>query len=138
MFFHNKAKKLQLLRFCVIGLGNTTVDFITFLLLTWGGVSSLLAQVCSYSVGVVNSFLFNRKWTFRVTHKTNVIEVLKFIFINGIALLVSSSLLFLLPDVYQLNLWWSKIVATGFGIVVTFMGSRFWVFPEEQKTRSEM
>jgi putative flippase GtrA len=138
VFFHNKAKKLQLLRFCIIGLGNTTVDFIAFFLLTWGGVPRLLAQVCSYSVGVVNSFLFNRKWTFQVTHKTNMMEVLKFSFINGIALLVSSSLLFLLPDFYHLNLWLSKIVATGFGIVVTFMGSRLWVFPEEQITRSEM
>jgi putative flippase GtrA len=138
VFFHNKAKKLQLLRFCIIGLGNTTVDFIAFFLLTWGGVPRLLAQVCSYSFGVVNSFLFNRKWTFQVTHKTNMMEVLKFSFINGIALLVSSSLLFLLPDFYHLNLWLSKIVATGFGIVVTFMGSRLWVFPEEQITRSEM
>jgi putative flippase GtrA len=131
--FNNRHRGVQFLRFCTVGIGNTAVDVTAFYLLTLGGVPYLLAQVLSYSVGIVNSFFLNRKWTFRVTHKTNVLEIAKFIFVNGLSLLVSSGLLFILYDVYHLNLWLSKFVTIGGGSVVNFMGSRLWVFTENQK-----
>jgi putative flippase GtrA len=138
VFFHNKTNGLRILRFGIVGLGNTVVDFLAFFLLNAVGVPSLLAQVCSYTVGIVNSFVFNRRWTFQVARKTTMMEIWKFLFVNGFALLISSSLLFLLPDVYQLNLWMSKIFATGGGIIVNFMGSRLWVFPEKKITRGRI
>ncbi|HHW45084.1 MAG TPA: GtrA family protein [Desulfotomaculum sp.] len=126
----NKHKALQFLRFCTVGLGNTVVDFTAFFLLTLGGVPYLLAQILSYSSGVANSFFLNRKWTFRVARKASIPEVVKFIIVNGLSLLISSGLLFILHDVTHLQLWLSKFAATGCGIVVNFTGSRFWVFTE--------
>lgn len=136
MFTH-KEKWVQLLRFCAVGLGNTAVDFTTFFLLTRGGVTYLLAQVLSYTAGVINSFLFNRKWTFQMNGKVNVPEIMKFIMVNGLSLLVSSGFIFLLYDVCHQNLWVSKVLAGGGGFIVNFMGSRFWVFTADQETRSE-
>ncbi|APC09553.1 GtrA family protein [Neomoorella thermoacetica] len=128
--FNNKPGAAQFLRFCAVGVGNTVVDLTTFFGLTLVGMPYLLAQVLSYSAGVVNSFFFNRKWTFRVTHKTSALEVIKFITVNGLSLLLSSGLLFILHDVTHLQLWLSKFSATGGGIVVNFLGSRLWVFTE--------
>lgn len=54
--------------------------------------------------------------------------------VNGLSLLVSSCLLFMLHDVARLNLWLGKLMATGGGIIVNFLGSRLWVFSENQKT----
>ncbi|GIM46357.1 GtrA-like protein [Collibacillus ludicampi] len=133
--FNNKDSAVQFLRYCTVGVGNAAVDFTTFFLLTLGGGSYLFSQMLSYSAGVVNSFFLNRTWTFRVTRKANVLEVAKFIIVNGLSLLVSSGLLFILHDVNHLNLWLSKCMASGGGIVVNFMGSRCWVFTENQKAR---
>jgi putative flippase GtrA len=129
---NKKYQIIQFLRFCMVGLGNTTVDFTAFFLLNLAGVPYLLAQVLSYSAGVINSFFFNRKWTFQVTRKTNVTEIAKFIILNGISLLVSSSLLFILHDANHQNLWLAKIAATGVGIAVNFIGSILWVFTENK------
>jgi len=136
--FGNKCRAVRFLRFCTVGLGNTAVDFTAFFLLTLGGVPYLLAQVLSYAAGVVNSFFLNRKWTFRVTGKANVMEVARFVIVNGLSLLVSTGLLFILHDVDYPGLWFGKLVATGGGTVVNFMGSRLWVFTEHQKTRGEI
>jgi putative flippase GtrA len=126
--FTNKPGAALFLRFCAVGLGNTAVDFAAFYLLALVGVPYLLAQALSYSAGVINSFVFNRKWTFRVTHKVNAWEALKFISVNVFSLLISSGLLFVLHDLNHLNLWLAKFAATGGGMVVNFMGSRLWVF----------
>ncbi|MDD3364531.1 MAG: GtrA family protein [Syntrophomonas sp.] len=130
--FNNKPKFIQFMRFSTVGLGNTAVDFTAFFLLNLAGVPYLLAQVLSYSAGVVNSFIFNRTWTFQVTRKTNVTEITKFIILNGISLLASSSLLFILHNVNHLDLWIAKIAATGVGVAVNFIGSRLWVFAKNK------
>ncbi len=108
----------RFLRFCTVGVGNTVVDFAAFLLLTLAGVPYLLAQVLSYSAGVANSFFFNRKWTFGLQGKTNIMEIARFAAVNGLSLLASSGLLFLLHDLGHSGLWLSKIAATAVSITV--------------------
>lgn len=133
-----KYRVFQFLRFCAVGLTNTAVDFASFYLLTLGGIPYLMAQVLSYSAGVANSFFGNRKWTFKVKGRANVPEAARFIMVNGLSLLTSSALLFVLQNVYSSDLWLSKLAATGCGFIVNFMGSRLWVFTKELKTGGEI
>ena len=54
-----------LLRFMTVGVGSTLVDFGLFTLLhLLAGIPTLPANIISYSCGIVNSFVFNRRWTF--------------------------------------------------------------------------
>lgn len=118
----------QLLRFCMVGFANMTVDFAVFFVLTYYGMLYLPAQALSYSAGVVNSFVLNRSWTFRLTSRPQVAEAVKFCCLNGVSLAVSAGILFIARDTYQLNLWLGKLAATAGGVAVNFLGSRFWVF----------
>ena len=130
--FGNKFRAGQLLRFCTVGLGNMTIDFTAFFLLLLGGVPYLLAQIISYAAGVVNSFVCNRQWTFGVRVKVNFAEAAKFAAVNVTSLLISAGLLFVLHNLAgaNQNLWLSKLAATGGGMAINFLGSRFWVFSE--------
>jgi len=127
----DKDRIMQFLRFCTVGLSNTAVDFTAFFILTWGGTPYLLAQVVSYSAGIINSFFFNRKWTFRIRGRINAGEAARFIAVNGFSLLTSAAILFILQDLHHGNLWLSKVIATGGGLAVNFVGSRLWVFSEK-------
>lgn len=129
----SKRGSAVLLRFCTVGLGNTAVDFTVFFLLTLGGAPFLLAQALSYGAGVVNSFIFNRKWTFRMTDSASVAELARFLTVNGLSLLISSGMLYMLQDVGHLPLWLGKFAATGGGILVNYAGSRLWVFTKTEK-----
>lgn len=124
----NKYEVPQFMRFCAIGAANTAVDFITFFLLTAAGVPYMAGQIAAYSAGVINSFVLNRRWTFKVRGHINITEVQRFILVNLTSLLVSSGILFILHDTGRLDLWVSKIIATGAGLGINYLGSRFWVF----------
>jgi putative flippase GtrA len=122
----------QAVRFCVVGAGNTAVDLAIFFLLTLAGVPYLLAQVLSYCLGMINSFIINRKWTFRVARKTHILDIVKFIMLNGFSLGVSLGTLFIMYKMSHTQLWWSKFLATGCGVWVNFLGSRLWVFSNKK------
>ncbi|WP_054693451.1 GtrA family protein [Syntrophomonas palmitatica] len=126
----HKKQSRQFLRFCTVGAGNTLVDLSLFFLLTLGPVPYLLAQVLAYSAGVVNSFIFNRYWTFRVKGRSSLAEITRFIIVNGISLAFTSGLLVILCEAGHTALWLAKTTATGAGIILNFIGSR-WVFADK-------
>lgn len=121
-----------LVRFAVVGIGNTLVDFGVFFLLTSMGVSYVLAQACSYSAGVINSYVWNRTWTFRVQEKASAQQVLQFLILNLLSLGTTVVLLQLLR-LAGMSLFSSKVLATIAGMAVNFIGSRFWVFSSERE-----
>lgn len=126
------------MRFCTVGLANTAVDFSAFFLLNVLGVPYLIAQIIAYSAGVINSYFFNRKWTFGRTGRANGAEAVKFIIVNGLSLLISSQLLFVLYALNHRELWLAKVGATAGGIVVNFIGSRLWVFTENTQIKGNV
>lgn len=121
-----------------MGAGNTAVDFTVFFILNLAGVLYLPAQVLSYTAGVVNSYFLNRIWTFRVAKKISFPEAASFFMVNCLSLLAASGFLYILYDANHLNLWVSKCIATGAGVIVNYTGSRLWVFAGNQKARSEV
>jgi len=52
-------------------------------------------------------------------------------------MLVSASLLYILYDRNNLDLWLAKIAVTGAGIAVNFIGSRIWGFAENPPITGE-
>ena len=61
---------VRLIRFTLIGGINTAVDYgVFFLLHTLLSVGSLIAQVISFSSGVICSYFLNRHFTFKAQNK---------------------------------------------------------------------
>lgn len=118
----------QLVRFNLVGVLNTLVDFCVFFLLNQAGVGYLAAQICSYGCGTINSYLFNKYWTFGKTG-TTLAEIARFLAVNLSALLLSVLLLHLLHTRAGIGLAPAKIAATLLTMLVGFFGTRFWVFP---------
>ncbi|WP_169907593.1 GtrA family protein [Priestia abyssalis] len=132
-----KEKVNVLLRFCTVGVGNTLIDFGVFFLLTAGGIPYLFAQGCSYAAGMVNSYVWNRVWTFQVKQKANMQEAVRFAIVNIGASSMTFLILYILQEGAGLSLVVSKVIATIGGILITFIGSRLWVFQERINKRSE-
>jgi len=130
-----KEKVGILLRFCTVGVGNTLIDFGVFFLLAAGGVPYLWAQGCSYGAGMVNSYVWNRVWTFQVKQKADIREMIRFAIVNIGASGMTFWLLYILQEGKGWSLFSSKVAATIGGIFMTFIGSRFWVFQEQTNKR---
>ncbi len=143
-----EAKKTlwQLVKFAIVGVLNTLVDFAVFqtLNLTLGWV--YLAQVLGYTAGVINSYLWNSNWTFREQRTRSLREMGLFLLVNLASLGVSLGMMWLLREVVGITNEWvagwmpaalagfikgdtlCKLIATVFAIAVNYLGNRLFVF----------
>jgi putative flippase GtrA len=127
-----------MLKFGIVGLLNTGVDFAVFTFLTVWDVPLLIAQCISYACGVLNSFIMNRTWTFQ--HRGQYTrQLIKLIAVNLLTLLITYGLMVFFNRYAGWSMLFSKLIATGMSLIVNFAGSRLWVFREtNQMKRSEV
>ena len=61
-----KTTFLQLIKYGIVGVSNTLISMIViYLLLKVAGMKDGPANLIGYIAGLINSFIWNRKWTFR-------------------------------------------------------------------------
>lgn len=86
---HEDGKKElgQVLRFAVVGVSNFLVDFIIYnLLLKFApGISAVWAGILSGTAAMINSFIFNKNFTFRAK-KLSVFKLVLFFTITAFGL----------------------------------------------------
>ncbi|WP_054943008.1 GtrA family protein [Paenibacillus ihuae] len=126
------AGVIQFLKFNAVGLLNTLIDFAVFTLLHSLGMINIPAQIISYSAGTANSFVWNRKVTFRDRNAgrngSDRLQLLKFIVLNLVVLGISVLLMHLLTDSFGLQVLIAKVLVTFVTVIINFFGSRMWVF----------
>jgi putative flippase GtrA len=62
---HAVRESWRLVRFGIVGAGNTLVTLAVFAALGALGLDAAVAAAIAFAAGAVNSFLWNRGWTFR-------------------------------------------------------------------------
>ncbi len=118
-------------KFAIVGVANTLLDMGVFWLLSvLLGINPYISQVISYSCGMLNSYIFNRSWTFRSQAKFFSPALLRFIILNLIMLGISTGLLFVLLDILAVPKMIAKVGATIITLVISFVVNRLWVFKE--------
>lgn len=118
-------------RFSIIGVLNTLMDFAVFTIFhSFFEVNYAVSQIVGYSFGVINSFVFNKNWTFgdRNANKKTAHELLQFIVINLISLAVTIIFMKLLIKNLELNVYVAKIIVTFVAQITNFLGYKLWVF----------
>lgn len=127
--FNGKLKLLS--RFSVTGVLNTIIDFAIFTICeSLLGIHYTISQIIGYSCGVVNSFVFNKKWTFDNTnsHKKTFHELFQFTIVNIISLIVTLIFIKVLVNNFNINVYVSKIIVTLIAQVINFLSYKIWVF----------
>lgn len=124
------GKLKHLSRFSLVGVANTLIDFLVFTLLNSLGVNYALSQAIGYGSGVLNSYIFNKRWTFqdKNTGKENVYELVKFVIINLVTLIITTIAIRFLVDNLGLNKYIAKVLVTLLAQVTNFLSYKLWVF----------
>jgi len=125
---------IQFLKFNIVGISNTLVDFGVYTLLTAVfGLDAIVANLISYPCGIVNSYIWNSSWTFKKERKRTKREILLFIAVNLVALAVSTGVIYACrvlfgvdDDIMRKLLY--KLLATAVSIIVNFIGNKLFVF----------
>lgn len=124
----------QAVRFGMVGLLNTAVDLGSYWLLTRlvpiFADQHVPAKAISYTLGVINSYIWNRRFTFRSKVSTTSRFILFFV-INLIAVGINSGLMALALNILHLPEWVGLLAATVITMSWNFLTSKFIVFRDK-------
>ena len=104
------------------------------LLIKTAGIHYSIAQVCGYSSGLINSFLWNKLMTFksRVSGKRTVIQGFQFLLVNGVSLGFTLLGLVLFVDYLQISLLIAKVFVIILAQLINFFCYRLIVFKDQK------
>lgn len=95
-----KATKHRPLRFAIVGISNTVLDFTLMNLLSLAGLNLIIANTISTGIAMIYSFLMNKKWTFRNAGQDYLRQVILFFVFTAIGIWVIQNGLIILAQHY--------------------------------------
>ena len=142
----SKAKiAMQFLRFCTVGGLNTCVDLLVFNLLIWmfptqdSGLLVIFNSL-AYLIGAVNSFCWNKIWTFRQRSEASNNQIVRFALVTSLGIICNDAFLWLASTIFTslslTSILWvnvAKIIAITGSVTVSYVGMRFGVFTKKEE-----
>ena len=117
----------QVGRFAVVGVMNTALSLVVYKVCVDIGIAYPVASVIAFAVGAVNSYTFNRIWTFRAGKATGA-GFLRYLVVQGVGLGVNELVLIACVEALSLD----RLLAQAFALVVAstlmFVLNRQWAF----------
>ncbi len=133
----------RIMRFGVIGVMNTAIDFgiLNLLLATTGRTDlAIVFNTISFSVAVTNSYFWNKYWTFEERGRGTTAQFFEFLVVSIAALIINDTVLYLLVRYVKITTVDPRVVINGAKLVATlasmtwnFLGYRFVVFKEKSR-----
>jgi len=122
------TKWYRFIKYCITGLFNTTISYLVFfLLIKYLYVHYIISNLTAYAVGIIVSFIINSTWVFKSAEK-KFIALPKFVIVNIINIVISTSIIIVFIENYNLN----PLVIQPIAIIITlFLGfflNKKWVF----------
>ncbi|MGC7871428.1 GtrA family protein [Desulfosporosinus sp. SYSU MS00001] len=128
-------RQQEFLKFCIVGVLNSAIDFAVFAMIYAWGIPLLPAHTLSYSCGVMNSFLLNQKWTFKESvQQQSIRQLVQFIVLNLVTLSLTYGLLLWVHTTWGFSMLVSRLFSIAGSVVINFLGSRLWVFRPANST----
>jgi putative flippase GtrA len=119
----------QLIRYGVVGLASNLIGYCLYLALTFWGIGPKTAMSILYGVGVAQTFVFNKRWTFK-NKADKAPTLLRYCIAYGLGYLMNIVALLLLVD----YLGWPHQGVQGAMILslaaMLFLLQKFWVFKQ--------
>ena len=119
---------IRFIKFGMVGVLNTLVNWIIFFILNALGMYYILANIIAYILGTVNSYLWNTLWVFKYKDKASTETTIKFIILNLIGLGLNTGILYVLVDLCNLNKFIGLVITTGIVMIINYVVNKLWVF----------
>jgi putative flippase GtrA len=125
------ALVIQFVKFGIVGVSNTLLSLAIYtILLKLFGVWYVAASGIGFTIGAVNGFLLNRRWTFE-GHVGDAFTPVRWGVVQGSGLLLDLALIYVCVQDLHLDKLVAQGVATAVVVVITFAANRAWTFRTE-------
>lgn len=118
----------QAIKYGVVGILNTLLTAaVIWVMMKCFGFPDILSNITGYVVGLLNSFFFNRQWTFHSSSGWKS-SALKFGVVFGICYLFQLGVLLLLNRNLTIDPYYNQLIAMAFYMVINFIMNKFYTF----------
>jgi len=142
----SKIERERFIKFAMVGISGTIIDFGIFNLLLYMQFNSILASTISFIVAVYNNFYFNRNWTYPESKiHSHTSQLTKFAVVSIAGLLIRTTLYKLIErpiinfverilreDVLLFAEVVGKNISLAFLIIIVlfwnYLANRFWTY----------
>lgn len=124
----------QFVKFVLVGGMTTVINFLIYGILLLGfDVHYLPAATIAFIVATLNSYTFNRRWTFRAGAHRNS-RLVKFAIVQLFGLAINLAVLaFLVEHVgFEDHKLLAQVISNGFVVLSNYTGNKFWTFRGER------
>ncbi|HEX9664849.1 MAG TPA: GtrA family protein, partial [Patescibacteria group bacterium] len=130
-FFKKYPIARQFIKFCLVGVSNTVIDFgvylgLTRLFLFWR-THFLIANFVAFSLAASWSYFLNKYWTFRDKEKFTQAQYLKFFLVSLVGLGLTQIVLYSLVVAGLYDLF-AKLIAVIVVVFWNFLANKYWTF----------
>ncbi|MCE0494825.1 GtrA family protein [Vibrio salinus] len=116
------AELLQKLRFSVVGVINTVVAYLSFVILLYLLKYYLIASVLSSFIGMMVSFILNRRFVFRAAARKG--QFIPFCVVNLVSISCSAGAVYIFVDVLNIYVYLAQAMSIGVSMVINYLGYR--------------
>ncbi len=123
----------QFIKFALVGISSTVIDWGIYLVLTrFLGIYYLMAKILSFSIAVINSYIWNRRWTFRSNDPQKLREFIKFLIIAFVGVILNTLIMYIVVDFIRLSDIYGLFFASAIVMFWNFTANKYYTFKESQ------
>ena len=124
----NNSSLIQFIKFGLVGVTNTLITaFVIWILLKGFHYSDYISNFIGYIIGLTNSFIWNRKWTFESKTKLSV-TIFKFIVTFAISYLFQLGNLYLLLHFTSIEHYICQLISIVVYTCINFALNKYYTF----------
>ena len=119
----------QFIKFGIVGISSAIIDWGLFYFFNrYLAIYYLFAKALSFIFAVINSYIWNRRWTFRSENTQKMQEFSKFLIVSVIGLLLNTLIMFIAVEKYHLRYIFGLMLATAIVVFWNFLANKLWTF----------
>lgn len=124
----SKESILQFIKFGIVGVSNTLLTAATiWILMKIFHTSDYISNIVGYIIGLINSFIWNRKWTF-ANNSTIKETIFKFLATFAVSYLIQLGNLYLLLHFTQIDPYICQLLSIVTYTFVNFLLNKYYTF----------
>ncbi len=124
---HRDVRARQFVKFVLVGAMTTALNFVIFAICLKLGLHYLPAAIVAFAIATINSYTWNRIWTFRAGKHRNE-RLAKFTVVQLVGLSINLVALSFFVESFGMNELLAQLLANGFVVLSNFTGNKLWTF----------
>lgn len=118
----------QAIRYGIVGISNTVITAVViWIMMKIFGFSDVASNIVGYVAGVLNSFVWNKQWTFQSSAGWTS-SAIRFGVVFGVCYLMQLGLLIYLNAHLTIDSYYNQLLAMAFYTVINFVMNKFYTF----------